>query len=188
MNSVLIIDDDKELCTLMKKCVEQENLSAVVAHGGLEGLRLLEENKDTCSLIILDVMMPDMNGFQVLQEIRKKNNVPVLMLTAKSDEEDKVSGLRLGADDYLTKPFGINELMARVNSLIRRYTTLNPVAGSEAATMSQQLKTVYPMTAVFNISGYYNANMFQVLIGVVILMVCVILSLLILKGLNRKTK
>lgn len=110
MNSVLIIDDDKELCALMKKCVEQENLSAVVAHGGLEGLRLLEKNKDTCSLIILDVMMPDMNGFQVLQKIREKNNVPVLMLTAKSDEEDKVSGLRLGADDYLTKPFGINEL------------------------------------------------------------------------------
>ena len=104
-------------------------------HGGLEGLRLLEENKDTCSLIILDVMMPDMNGFQVLQKVREKNNVPVLMLTAKSDEDDKVSGLRLGADDYLTKPFGINELMARVNSLIRRYTTLNPVAGSEAATM-----------------------------------------------------
>ena len=101
MNSVLIIDDDKKLCALMKKCVEQENLSAVVAHGGLEGLRLLEKNKDTCSLIILDVMMPDMNGFQVLQKIREKNNVPVRMLTAKSDEEDKVSGLRLGADDYL---------------------------------------------------------------------------------------
>ena len=135
MYSVLIIDDDKELCALMKKCVEQENLSAVVAHGGLEGLRLLGENKDTCCLIILDVMMPGMDGFQVLQKIREKNNVPVLMLTAKSDEEDKVSGLRLGADDYLTKPFGINELMARVNSLIRRYTTLNPVTGNEAATM-----------------------------------------------------
>ena len=120
MNSVLIIDDDKELCTLMKKCVEQENLSAVVAHGGLEGLRLLEENKDTCSLIILDVMMPDMNGFQVLQEIRKKNNVPVLMLTAKSDEEDKVSGLRLGADDYLTKPFSVDELLARLRVIQRR--------------------------------------------------------------------
>jgi len=135
MNRVLIIDDDKELCALMKKCVEQENLSVIVAHGGLEGLQLLEENKDACSLIILDVMMPDMDGFQVLQKIRKKHNIPVLMLTAKSDEEDKVSGLRLGADDYLTKPFSINELMARVNSLIRRYTTFNPVAGNEAATM-----------------------------------------------------
>lgn len=135
MNRVLIIDDDKELCALMKKCIEQENMSAVIAHGGSEGLRLMEENKDTCSLIILDVMMPDMDGFQVLQKIREKNCVPVLMLTAKSDEEDKVSGLWMGADDYLTKPFSINELMARVNSLIRRYTTLNPVAGSEAATM-----------------------------------------------------
>ena len=84
MNSVLIIDDDKELCALMKKCVEQENLSAMVAYGGLEGLRLLEENKDACSLIILDVMMPDMDGFQVLQKIRAKSNVPVLMLTARS--------------------------------------------------------------------------------------------------------
>ena len=130
MNSVLIIDDDKKLCALMKKCVEQENLSAVVAHGGLEGLRLLEKNKDTCSLIILDVMMPDMNGFQVLQKIREKNNVPVLMLTAKSDEEDKVSGLRLGADDYLTKPFDMDELIARIVSLIRRYTRFNQQAGT----------------------------------------------------------
>ena len=98
-------------------------------------IAVLEENKDACSLIILDVMMPDMDGFQVLQKIREKNNVPVLMLTAKSDEEDKVSGLRLGADDYLTKPFSINELMARIHSLVRRYTTLNPIAGNVAATM-----------------------------------------------------
>ncbi|MCI9249739.1 MAG: response regulator transcription factor, partial [Dorea sp.] len=128
MNKVLVIDDDKELCALMKKCVEQESLVVVVANGGIEGLRILEENKDTCSLIILDIMMPDLNGFQVLQQIRRTSNVPVLMLTAKSEEEDKVSGLRMGADDYLTKPFSINELMARVNSLIRRYTLLNPVS------------------------------------------------------------
>ena len=126
MNKVLIIDDDKELCALMKKCVEQENLATIVAGGGIEGLHILAENKDTCSLIILDIMMPDLDGFQVLQQVRQTSNVPVLMLTAKSDEEDKVSGLRMGADDYLTKPFSINELMARVNSLIRRYTTLNP--------------------------------------------------------------
>ncbi|OAA91369.1 response regulator transcription factor [Clostridium coskatii] len=126
MNNVLIIDDDKELCALMKKCVEQENLSAIIAHGGVEGLHLAVENKNSCSLVILDVMMPDIDGFQVLKKIRETSNIPVLMLTAKSDEDDKVSGLRLGADDYLTKPFNINELMARVNSLIRRYTTLNP--------------------------------------------------------------
>ena len=128
MNNVLIIDDDKELCMLMKKCVEQEKLSAVIAHSGAMGLRLADENRDNCVLFILDVMLPDFDGFQVLKKIRETSNVPVLMLTAKSDEEDKVSGLRLGADDYLTKPFSINELMARVNSLIRRYTTLNPTS------------------------------------------------------------
>lgn len=126
MNKVLIIDDDKELCALMKKCIEQEKLSAVTVYNGIEGVRLIDENKDSYSLIILDVMLPDIDGFQILQKIRDTSNIPVLMLTAKSSEEDKVFGLLLGADDYLTKPFGINELLARVNSLIRRYTTLNP--------------------------------------------------------------
>ena len=126
MNSVLIIDDDKELCTLMKKCVEQENLSAIIAHSGAEGLHLVDKNRHTLSLVILDIMMPDIDGFQVLKKIRETSNIPVIMLTAKSDEDDKISGLCLGADDYLTKPFSINELMARVNSLIRRYTMLNP--------------------------------------------------------------
>ena len=128
MGSVLIIDDDEELCSLMKKCVEQEDLSAVIAHGGMEGLHYFDDKKydNLFSLVILDVMMPGMDGFQVLKRIRETSNIPVLMLTAKSSEEDKVSGLRLGADDYLTKPFGIKEFMARVNSLIRRYTTLNP--------------------------------------------------------------
>ena len=130
MNRILIIDDDRELCALMKKCVEQEHLSAVTANCGAEGLRLFDENKNSSilSLVILDVMMPDIDGFQVLKKIRETSNVPVLMLTAKSGEEDKVSGLRLGADDYLTKPFSISELMARVNSLIRRYTTFNNTA------------------------------------------------------------
>ena len=121
----------------------------------------------TCSLIILDVMMPDMNGFQVLQKIREKNNVPVLMLTAKSDEEDKVSGLRLGADDYLTKPFGINELMARVNSLIRRYTTLNPVTGNEAATMllkDMVIDKINRTVTVWNLSVDLTGKEFDLLL------------------------
>ena len=125
MEHILIIDDDKELCTLMKKCVEKERWFAMVAHNGLEGLKSLDEYREGCVLIILDVMMPGIDGFQVLQKIRESSNVPVLMLTAKGDEGDKVLGLRLGADDYLTKPFSISELMARVNSLVRRYTTLN---------------------------------------------------------------
>ena len=126
MNKILIVDDDRELCALMKKCVEKERFSAVVAYTGEEGLRLLRESKDFV-LVILDVMMPEMDGFQVLEKIRQKSNVPVLMLTAKDGEEDKVSGLQAGADDYLTKPFGIKELIARIHSLVRRYTTLNPV-------------------------------------------------------------
>lgn len=138
MKKVLIIDDDRELCALMKKCAEQENLSAVTAPGGVAGLRLADENRDSLSLIILDVMMPDLDGFQVLQKIRETSNVPVLMLTARNEEEDKVSGLRLGADDYLTKPFSINELMARVNSLIRRYTTLNPTMETDTECMTMK--------------------------------------------------
>ena len=133
MKQVLIIDDDKELCALMKKCIEQENLSAVTAYSGIEGLQIIKENQNNngFSLIILDVMMPYMDGFQVLKKIREVSNIPVLMLTAKSNEEDTVLGLRLGADDYLTKPFSINELTARVHSLIRRYTTLNPAFSEE---------------------------------------------------------
>ena len=72
MNKVLIIDDDEELCMLMAKCIEKENLSVVVANGGIEGLQILEENKDSCTLIILDIMMPDLDGFQVLQQIRRQ--------------------------------------------------------------------------------------------------------------------
>ena len=133
MTRILLVDDDTELAALLGDYLTQEGFAVTTTDNGADGV--VEALSGRYALAVLDVMMPDMNGFQVLQEIRKKNNVPVLMLTAKSDEEDKVSGLRLGADDYLTKPFGINELMARVNSLIRRYTTLNPVAGSEAATM-----------------------------------------------------
>lgn len=128
MAKILIIDDDKDLCTLMEKCIKQEGFTADIANNGMEGLKLAGGSDSQYALLILDVMMPDLDGFQVLQRIRETSNVPVLMLTAKSDEEDKVSGLRMGADDYLTKPFSINELMARVHSLIRRYTTLNIAA------------------------------------------------------------
>lgn len=121
--NVLVVDDDIELCQLIKKCLEKEGISADLAHKGTYGLRQAFEKQ--YQLIVLDVMLPEMNGFDIVTELRKTSSVPVLMLTAKDSEVDKVSGLRLGADDYLTKPFNINEFIARVHSLIRRYTTLN---------------------------------------------------------------
>jgi DNA-binding response OmpR family regulator len=120
---ILIIDDDTDLCILLKKYLELEGYAVTVCYDGKSGLDKLEDNN--YHLIILDVMLPQINGFEVLANIRKKNNVPVLMLTAKDSEVDKVSGLRLGADDYLTKPFLQSEFVARVQSLIRRYTVFN---------------------------------------------------------------
>lgn len=153
MDKVIIIDDDNELCLLMKKCIEQENYITVIANGGAEGLRLADENRNDCSLIILDIMLPDLDGFHVLQNIRKTSNVPVLMLTAKSDEEDKVFGLRIGADDYLTKPFSLNELMARVHSLIRRYTEFNPIFGHNTNTLTFLGMTIDTVNRTVEING-----------------------------------
>ena len=126
-------EDDDNIREILRCTLESYGYEVEVFESAAPMLERMRQQLP--DLVLMDIMMPDMDGFQVLQKIREKHNVPVLMLTAKSDEEDKVSGLRLGADDYLTKPFSINELMARVNSLIRRYTTLNPVAGNEAATM-----------------------------------------------------
>ncbi|KNF09040.1 hypothetical protein CLPU_4c00860 [Gottschalkia purinilytica] len=120
--SILIIDDDIELCRLLKKCMETEGYNADVAHTGIEGLNLI--NTQDYQLIILDIMMPEMDGISTLTHIRETKNTPVLMLTAKDNEMDKVLGLKLGADDYITKPFSLSELTARVQSLIRRYVVL----------------------------------------------------------------
>ena len=122
-SKILVIDDDIQLCQLIKKYGERENYLADTAHSGTQGLSKMAKNE--YQLIILDVMLPVINGFSVLSEIRKNHQTPVLMLTAKDAEDDKIKGLTMGADDYLTKPFSMNELMARAHSLIRRYTLLN---------------------------------------------------------------
>ena len=123
MYKILLIDDDKDLCNLLERELKNENFEVIVCHDGQTGLDTFK--KQNYQLIILDIMLPAMNGYDVLTEIRKLNNVPVLMLTAKDSEIDKVSGLRLGADDYLTKPFLMAEFIARVQSLIRRFTVFN---------------------------------------------------------------
>ena len=118
MAKLLVVDDDFDLCELVKKYLEAEGFSVTTVHSGSEG-----ENaaiKGQYELVILDVMLPDKKGFEVLREIRRHNHVPVLMLTAKGDEFDRILGLELGADDYLTKPFSPRELAARVSAILRR--------------------------------------------------------------------
>ncbi len=123
LNRILIIDDDKELCTLIKQSVVAENINADHCCSGTDGLSMLEKNE--YQLILLDVMMPGMDGFETMEKIRQKSSIPILMLTSKNDSISKIRGLRSGADDYLTKPFDMEELIARVLSLIRRYTRFN---------------------------------------------------------------
>ena len=128
---ILVIDDDPELCTLIRKYLETEGYTVSTKNNGVDGLA--EGLTTPYQLIVLDVMLPQKNGFDVLTNLRKKSSVPVLMLTAKDSEIDKVLGLRLGADDYLTKPFSMNEFVARVQSLIRRYTALGGESAVEIA-------------------------------------------------------
>lgn len=123
MDRVLIIDDDRELCALVQRALVAAGVDADCCHSGQSGL-LHMEGRDY-QLVILDVMMPGFDGFDTLEKIRARSCVPVLMLTAKGDGASKVRGLRAGADDYLPKPFDLEELSARVLALIRRYTCLN---------------------------------------------------------------
>lgn len=120
---ILIIEDDLDLCRLLLDNLVREGYEARACHDGCEGLREAKEGR--YQLVILDLMLPLKNGYEVLAGIRESSVVPVLMLTAKDSEADKVAGLRPGADDYLTKPFGNSELLARVASLLRRYTVFN---------------------------------------------------------------
>ena len=125
MNKVLIIDDDKELCALIKRSVLSEDIEADFCNMGKEGLQKLKERE--YQLVILDVMMPGMDGIQVLTKLREKGiDSPVLLLTAKSDIDDRITGLDSGADDYLTKPFAMGELLARIRAMTRRRTEFAP--------------------------------------------------------------
>ena len=115
---VLIIDDDVRLHELLASYLEQNGLSVTVAQDGKRGLAALEGG--TFDAVLLDVMMPGMDGIEVCKRVRSKSNIPIVMLTAKGDETDRVVGLELGADDYVTKPFSLRELTARIRAMFRR--------------------------------------------------------------------
>lgn len=118
IHKVLLVDDEKRMLDLVSLYLRPHDYACTKADSGKLALDLLE--KETFDLVLLDIMMPDMDGWEVCREIRKSSNVPIIMLTAREQQEDIVKGLRLGADDYMTKPFGEEELLARMEALLRR--------------------------------------------------------------------
>lgn len=121
---VLIVDDDKEIVDLIELYLAGENYDILKAYDGQECLSILQ--KEPISLLALDIMMPKLDGLAVCQQVREKSNIPVILITAKTQPLERVQGLSAGADDYITKPFHPLELVARIKAQMRRYTELNP--------------------------------------------------------------
>ena len=117
-NSILIVDADEKLCALLRSYFEQEQFIVYVAHDGTEALNLLRSQKP--QIMLLDLMMPGMDGFEVCRRTRQFSDIPIIFLSAKDDETDRLVGLNIGGDDYVTKPFHVKEIIARVYSLLRR--------------------------------------------------------------------
>lgn len=118
MSQLLIVDDDTELCALLAERLRDDGFALHAAHDGRRGLEMASSG--TYSLVILDVMLPRMGGMEMLKELRSRSSVPVLMLTARGDDVDRILGLEFGADDYLPKPFNPRELVARIKAILRR--------------------------------------------------------------------
>lgn len=128
-NKVLVVDDEKLIVKGIKYSLEQDEMKVDCAYDGEEALRLAGENQ--YDIILLDVMLPALDGFEVLRRIREFSSVPIIMLTAKGDDMDKILGLEYGADDYITKPFNILEVKARIKAIIRRSGKNNPVENTK---------------------------------------------------------
>ncbi len=131
---ILVAEDDREISRLIELALQREEFIVTCAYNGADALRLFEQ--EHCQIMILDLMLPEIDGFEVLRKIRDKSNTPVLILSAKGAESDKIVGLGLGADDYMTKPFGVGELVARVKAQLRRYLAYS--ADTAEATVLRQ--------------------------------------------------
>ena len=129
MYNILVVDDDREIVKAIEIYLTKEGYNILKAYDGEEALKVMKENE--IHLVILDIMMPNKDGIETLEEIRKTKTIPVIMLSAKSEDYDKIEGLNTGADDYVTKPFNPLELIARVNSCIRRYVNFGNLNSQE---------------------------------------------------------
>ena len=131
---ILVVDDEKPIVDILRYNLEKDGFAVIEANDGAKGLELALSDKP--DLILLDIMLPKMDGFDVCKKVREKSDVPIIMITAREEEVDKVLGLELGADDYITKPFSVRELMARVKANMRRMS-----AGSEEKTQNEEIIT-----------------------------------------------
>ena len=129
MFNILVCDDDKEIVDAIDIYLSQEGYHILKAYDGLEAIEIMK--KEEVHLILLDIMMPNLDGIRATRKIRETSSVPIIMLSAKSEDVDKILGLNIGADDYITKPFNPLELIARVKSQLRRYTQLGNLATEE---------------------------------------------------------
>ncbi len=136
MHNILVCDDERDIVSALKIYLESDGYRVFTAFNGQEALEAFEKNE--IHLILMDIMMPQMDGITAMVNIRKDSNVPVILLTAKSEDTDKILGLNVGADDYITKPFNPVEMLARVRSQIRRYTQL----GGSASKVGDDVLTV----------------------------------------------
>ena len=121
-NNVLVVDDDKEIVDAIDIYLRNEGINVVKAYDGIQAIEALMENE--IHLILMDIMMPKMDGLRTTMKIREEKNIPIILISAKSEDTDKILGLNMGADDYITKPFNPLEMIARVKSQLRRYTML----------------------------------------------------------------
>ncbi len=138
---ILVVDDDRNICEIIRLYLEKEGFEVIIANDGEKALDAFREK--TPSVVLLDVMMPKMDGFQVCREIRRVSSIPIMMLTAKGETFDKVLGLELGADDYMVKPFDNKELVARIKAILRRYDPKD----------STDKEIIYP-NIVINLTNY----------------------------------
>ena len=149
--SVLIVDDDRELAQMLTEYLTAEGFVTTVAHDGSTALNKLATNK--YELVILDVMLPSLNGFDVLRNLRQTLSVPVIMLTAHGTDVDRIVGLELGADDYLSKPFNPRELVARIRAVLRRFSSKDNASGSPAPPVTVGQLRLDPATFGVTLEG-----------------------------------
>ena len=143
---ILVVDDDNNICELLRLYLEKEGYTVSLAKTGMQAVRTFAEQQP--DLMLLDIMLPELDGWQVCREIRKYSNKPIIMLTAKGETFDKVLGLELGADDYITKPFDAKEVLARIKAVLRR-------AGGGALTdPAEEIKQVTYDNLVINLTNY----------------------------------